>query len=122
MATGAAADASPPTGGVFEYLDEGPRTYQFWDGTVLTPNRGDVSRLPYDPGDGRWAPSKKKITRLSDNHPDQVEITSAAQAEARAQVHADAAQSAAAPSATASDSPADASAPSAASTATGVTK
>lgn len=53
MATGAAADASPPTGGVFEYLDEGERTYQFWDGTVLTPCRGDVCRLPYDPLDGR---------------------------------------------------------------------
>lgn len=92
MATGAAADASPPTGGVFEYLDETPRTYQFWDGTVITPVRGDVSRLPYDPGDKRWAPSKKKINRLPDNHPDQAAITSADQSELRDEVHAVVAQ------------------------------
>jgi hypothetical protein len=59
MATGAAADTPPPTDGVFEYLDETPRTYQFWDGTVITPSRGDVCRLPYDPLDGRWQSSKK---------------------------------------------------------------
>lgn len=120
MATGAAADASPPTGGVFEYLDEGERTYQFWDGTVLTPSRGDVARLPYDPGDGRWQPSKKKVNRLPDNHPDQAAITSAEQAEAREQVHADAAAALAEQVAAARATPAGESAASTTAT-TGVT-
>jgi len=92
MATGAPADAQPPSGGVFEYLDEMPRVYQFWDGTVITPSRGDVCRLPYDPLDGRWQPSKKKPNRAPDNHPDQAAIASAAQSEARDRVHAAAAQ------------------------------
>lgn len=121
MATGAAADASPPTGGVFEYLDEGERTYQFWDGTVLTPCRGDVCRLPYDPLDGRWQPSKKKVNRLPDNHPDQAQITSAEQAEAREQVHADAAVACAGQVAASRATPADGSA-SSTTTDAGVTK
>lgn len=121
MATGAAADTSPPTGGVFEYLDEMPRTYQFWDGTVLTPCRGDVCRLPYDPLDGRWQPSKKKANRPPDNHPDQAQATSKAQAEARAQVHADAAAALADQVAASRATPADGSA-SSTTTDAGVTK
>ncbi len=64
-----AAPAAQLAGGVFEYLDETPRTYQFWDGTVITPQRGDVCPLPYDPGDRRWKPSKRKPTRQPDNAP-----------------------------------------------------
>lgn len=121
MATGAAADASPPTGGVFEYLDETSRTYQFWDGTVITPVRGDVSRLPYDPGDGRWQSSKKKVNRLPDNHPDQAAITSADQSEWRDEVHAAVAQAHAAQVAASRPAPADGSA-SSTTTDAGVTK
>lgn len=69
--------------GVYEYLDETPRTYCFHDGTVVTPRGGDVCALPQDPGDGRWRPCKAKVTRLPDNHPQQAAKNAAEQAEAR---------------------------------------
>lgn len=81
----------PSTAGVYEYVDLTPRTYLF-EGAPQSAEFGDVCPLPYDPGDGRWQPSKKKVTRLPDNHPDQLEATSKAQSKVRAQVHADAAQ------------------------------
>jgi hypothetical protein len=87
----AQTDAAPAaqdkgTAGVYQYLDETPRTYQFHDGTVITPQQGDVCVLPYDPGDRRWQPSKAKVTRLPDNHRDQIAKTAAEQAEARADI------------------------------------
>lgn len=72
--------------GVYEYLDETPRTYCFHDGTVITPRKGDVCALPYDPGDGRWQRSKAKPTRLPDNDKDQAAADAAEQAQARAKV------------------------------------
>lgn len=82
-----ADDALPDGGGVYEYVDETPHIYQFADGTVITPQRGDVCTLPYLPDrSGRWEPSKKKVTRLPDNHPDQAAATRKAAADARAQV------------------------------------
>jgi len=82
-----AADAPAPAtkgdGGVYQYLDEIPRTYCFTDGTVITPRAGDVCEIPYDPGDKRWKPSKAKVTRLADNDPKQAEKTAAAQAKER---------------------------------------
>lgn len=78
-------DALPGGGGVYEYVDEQSRTYQFADGAVITPQRGDVCAIPYDPGDGRWSKSKAKPTRLPDNHPDQIAKTQAAAAMAREQ-------------------------------------
>jgi len=90
--TTAAADSLPttmpdPAGPlVRQYLDETPHTYTFHDGTVITPERGDVCEIPYDPGDRRWGVTKAKVTRLPDNHKDQILKTAAAQAEARAGV------------------------------------
>jgi len=83
-----AADApdaapSPSRPLVRQYLDETPRTYCFTGGTVVTPQRGDVCEIPYDPGDGRWGETKAKVTRLSDNDPKQAEKNAAAQAETR---------------------------------------
>ena len=79
--------AAAGTGGVYQYLDETPRTYCFTDGTVITPQRGDVRPIPYDPGDGRWKPSKAKPTRLPDNDEKQAVKNAAEQAEQRAQAH-----------------------------------
>ena len=73
-------DAKPFVG---EYLDLIPRTYQFDGAAPQTAELGDVCALPHDPGDGRWQPSARKVTRLPDNHPDQKPITSARQAEGR---------------------------------------
>jgi hypothetical protein len=84
-------DAKPFVG---EYLDEIARTYQFDGAPPQTAERGDVCALPHDPGDGRWQPSTRKVTRLPDNHPDQFEITSARQAKARLKAHEDAAKAA----------------------------
>lgn len=82
------AEQAPATGsaGVYQYLDEIPHTYTFHDGTTVTPRKGDVCALPYDPGDKRWQPSKAKPTRLPDNDPQQAVKNAAEQAEARAQV------------------------------------
>jgi len=89
--TTAAAGTPPPEPTregplVRQYLDDIPRTYTFHDGTVITPQCGDVCEIPYDPGDKRWGPTKAKVTRLPDNHPDQAAKTAAAQAESRAEV------------------------------------
>ena len=83
------APASPPkgAGGVYQYLDEIPRTYCFTTGLVITPSQGDVCEIPYDPADGRWKRSKATVTRLPDNHPDQAAKDAAEQAAERAQVH-----------------------------------
>lgn len=81
-----AAAADPGGAGVYQYLDETPRAYCFANGTVITPRRGDVCAIPYDPHDGRWTPSKAKPTRLPDNHPDQAAKNAAEQADARAAV------------------------------------
>lgn len=83
------ADAAPAAGGaagVYQYVDETPRTYCFTNGLTITPSRGDVCAIPYDPGDGRWTPSKAKPTRLPDNHPDQAAKNAARQAAERAEV------------------------------------
>lgn len=85
-AEASAAPAPAGSGGVYEYLDEIPRTYQFHDGTVITPNQGDVCALPYDPADGRWKPSKAKPTRLPDNDEKQAEKNAAVQAAVRDEV------------------------------------
>lgn len=93
----AAAEQRPVQGErkfVGEYLDETPRTYQFDGAPPQSAEKGDVCELPHDPGDGRWAPSKAKPTRLPDNHPDQMEITSARQAKARRKAHEQAAAAA----------------------------
>jgi hypothetical protein len=85
----AAPDAPTPptsTAGVYEYVDLTPRTY-FFPGAPQTAEFGDVCPLPHDPGDGRWQPSKKKVSRLPDNDPRQAEVTSARQAIARAEAH-----------------------------------
>lgn len=92
----AAPEAPPPqpagTAGVYQYLDEIPRTYQFHDGTVITPRQGDVCALPYDPADGRWKRSKATVTRLSDNDEKQAVKNAAEQAEQRTEVHKAAAE------------------------------
>lgn len=73
---------------VAEYLDETPRTYHWPDGPQ-TAELGDVVVLPDGwENDGRWSKTSKKVTRLRDNHPDQFEITSKRQSEAREQLHA----------------------------------
>lgn len=82
----AAGVPEPGSAGVYQYLDETPRTYCFTNGTVITPSKGDVCAIPYDPGDGRWLASKAKPTRLPDNHPDQAAKNAAEQAAARAEV------------------------------------
>lgn len=89
------APQSADAAGVYQYLDETPRTYCFTDGTVITPRQGDVCPIPYDPGDGRWKPSKARVTRLPDNHPDQAARDAAEQAEQRTEVHKAAAAAAA---------------------------
>lgn len=81
------APQSADAAGVYQYLDETPRTYCFTDGTVITPQRGDVCPIPYDPGDGRWKPSKAKPTRLPDNDEKQAVKNAAEQAEQRTEVH-----------------------------------
>jgi len=60
------APAAPSTAGVYEYVDLTPRTYHFDAAPPQTAEFGDVCPLPYDPKDGRWQPSKKKVTRLPD--------------------------------------------------------
>lgn len=87
------AAAAPSTAGAYEYVDETPRTYLF-PGAPQSAEKGDVCPLPYDPGDGRWKPSKAKVTRLPDNDPEQAAKNAAKQAEARAQVHQQAAAAA----------------------------
>lgn len=88
--------AETPAGALFvgEYLDEIPRTYQFDAAGPQTAELGDVCALPHDPGDGRWKASTRKLTRLADNHPDQREITSKRQGEARLKAHRDATEAA----------------------------
>ena len=58
--------ASPSTAGVYEYVDLTPRTYHFDGAPPQTAEFGDICPLPYDPQDGRWQPSKKRVTRLPD--------------------------------------------------------
>lgn len=79
--------AAAGTGGVYQYLDEIPHKYCFHNGLVITPRLGDVCEIPYDPGDKRWKPSKAKVTRLPDNHPDQAVKDAAEQAEQRTEAH-----------------------------------
>lgn len=91
--TAPASPAAPPsTAGVYEYVDETPRTYQFDGAPPQSARKGDVCDLPCDPGDGRWQPTKKKVTRLPDNDPEQAAKTAKAQAEERANVLAEAAK------------------------------
>ncbi len=82
----AAVEAAPSTAGVYEYTVVAPKTYLFPDGPQ-TAEFGDVCPLPYDPKDGCWQPSKKKVTRGRDNDPQQAAKNAAKQAEARAEVH-----------------------------------
>lgn len=58
--------APPSTAGVYEYVDLTARTYHFDGAPPQTAQFGDVCALPHDPADGRWQPSKKKVTRLAD--------------------------------------------------------
>lgn len=77
------APAAPPsTAGVYEYVDLTPRTYHFDAAPPQTAEYGDVCPLPYDPADGRWQPSKKKVTRLPD--PEQAAADTEAQRKAAA--------------------------------------
>lgn len=84
-------EAPPPPacaeGGVFEYVDGTARTYLFDGAPPQTAEFGDVCRLPQDPGDGKWLAVKKKVTRLPDNHPDQMAIASAKQSAERLKAH-----------------------------------
>ena len=89
--------AAPPTvpdvpghkpGGVFEYVDETPSTTLFDGFPPQTAGHGDVCLLPYDPELPRWVRSSRAVNRRPDTHPDEVEATSAAQSEARAEIHA----------------------------------
>lgn len=82
------AAPSPAAGGagVYQYLDETPRSYCFPNGLTITPRKGDVCALPYDPGDKRWKPSKAKPTRLPDNDPEQAAVNAAEQAAQRAEI------------------------------------
>jgi hypothetical protein len=82
-----APPAAAEKGGVFEYVDLTPRTYQFAGAPPQTAEFGDVCALPRDPGDGHWLAVKKKVTRLPDNHPDQMEIASKRQSAARVRAH-----------------------------------
>jgi hypothetical protein len=73
-------EAPADTGGLYEYVDATPRTYQFDGAPPQSAELGDVCPLPRDPGDGRWTPSKRKAaTRLPDNHPQEAAVTSVAQ-------------------------------------------
>lgn len=81
------APQAADTAGVYQYLDELPHKYCFHDGTVITPRQGDVCEIPYNPGGKRWKPSKAKVTRLPDNHPDQAALDAAEQAEQRTEAH-----------------------------------
>jgi hypothetical protein len=76
---------APSTAGVYEYVDLTPHTYLFPGSGPQTAEFGDVCPLPYDPEDGRWQPSKKKVTRLPDNHPDQIAANQKAAAKAAEQ-------------------------------------
>lgn len=91
------APTAPPTvpdvpghkpGGVFEYVDETPSTTLFDGFPPQSADHGEVCLLPYDPELPRWARSSRAVNRQPDTHPDEVEATSAAQSEARAEVHA----------------------------------
>jgi hypothetical protein len=85
------APAAPSTAGVYEYVDDTPHTY-FFPGAPQSAQKGDVCDLPYDPKDGHWQPSKKKVTRLPDNDPQQAAKTAAQQSAERARVLAQAAE------------------------------
>jgi hypothetical protein len=85
------APAAPSTAGVYEYVDLTPKTYLFPDGPQ-TAEKGDVCDLPYDPGDRCWQSTKKKVTRLRDNDPEQAAKTAAQQSAERARVLAQAAE------------------------------
>lgn len=89
-----AASDSASTAGVYEYVDLTPRTYLF-PGAPQSAEFGDVCPLPYDPGDGNWRPSKKKVTRDPDNDPAQAAKNAQAQTKARADVLAKADEQAA---------------------------
>ena len=86
--------AAPPSvpghrpGGVFEYVDETSSTTLFDGFPPQSAAHGDVCLLPYDPELPRWQRSSRAVNRQPDTHPDEVEATSAAQSEARAEVHA----------------------------------
>ncbi len=84
--------AKADQGGVFEYVGTQQRTYLPAGQPPQTAVLGDVCQLGFTPTDGNWIPSRKKPTRLPDNHPDQMEIASDAQAEARITAHLQAAK------------------------------
>ena len=88
------APAAPSTAGVFEYVGTVQRTYLF-PGAPQTAETGNVCPLPYDPGDGCWQPSKKKVTRLPDNDPEQAAKNAKRRSDARDEVHQQAAKQAA---------------------------
>lgn len=92
-----AAAAAAPTvpdvpghkpGGVFEYVDATPSTTLFDGFPPQSADYGDVCLLPYDPQLPRWARSSRAVNRQPDTHPDEVEATSNAQSEARAEIQA----------------------------------
>jgi len=56
----------PEGAGVYEFAGTTPKTYLFPGFPPQSAVRGDVCALPYDPGDGQWQPTKKKVTRLDD--------------------------------------------------------
>lgn len=85
--------ATPSTAGAYEYVDLTQKTYLF-PGAPQTAEFGDVCPLPYDPGDGCWKRTKKQVTRLPDNDPEQAAKNAARQAEARAEIHEQAAAAA----------------------------
>lgn len=50
----------------YEYVGDQERTYASVPVTVLP---GDVVELAADPGDGRWRPTDRPVTRRPDNAP-----------------------------------------------------
>ncbi len=100
-----AAPPSPPPAAesapqAYLFVGTQPKTYLFPGAGPQSAQYGDVCALPYDPGDGRWQKTGAPVTRLPDNHPDQVAKDQAANDEARAKLLASppyAPQSAAAP-------------------------
>lgn len=76
--------AAPPQ--AYRYVGTQPHTYLFPGSGPQSAQYGDVCALPYDPGDGRWQPTNAAVTRLPDNHPDQVARDQVANDEARARL------------------------------------
>lgn len=88
-APSAVSAAAEPAPQAYRYVGTQPRTYLFPGAGPQSAQFGDVCPLPYDPGDGNWLKTGAAVTRLPDNHPDQVAKDQAANDTARARLLAD---------------------------------